>query len=56
MAMLSRAQGPSVDQWLVQEFTILGIHFQNWMLVDAGIVLAAVLIAWLQGRGRTHAQ
>jgi hypothetical protein len=37
-----------MDRWLVQEFTILGIHFQNWMPVDVGIVLVAVLIAWLQ--------
>jgi hypothetical protein len=41
-----------LDQWLVQEFTILGVHFQNWMLLDVGIVLVTLLIVWLQKRTR----
>jgi LPXTG-motif cell wall-anchored protein len=40
------------DQWFVEEFSFLGIHFQNWMLVAAGIVLVAILAAWLQRRTR----
>jgi hypothetical protein len=27
--------------WLVKEFTFLGIHFQNWMLVYAVILFGA---------------
>ena len=38
------------DQWFVKEFTFLGIHFQNWMLVATAIVLVAILAAWLQQR------
>jgi hypothetical protein len=38
------------DQWFVEEFTFLGIHFQNWMPVAVATVLVAILAAWLQQR------
>jgi len=36
--------------WLTGEFSVLGIHFQNWMLVVLAIILLSVLCAWLQER------
>ena len=38
------------DQWLIREFTFLGIHFQNWMAVAAGIVVLFILYYWLGER------
>ena len=38
-------------QWLVGEFSFLGMHFQNWMPVAAGIV--ALYIVYLSARMRT---
>jgi hypothetical protein len=31
------------DQWLVGEFSFLGIHFQNWMAIATAIVLAGII-------------
>jgi len=31
--------------WLVKQFTILGIPFQNWMVVALAMIIIAVLIA-----------
>jgi hypothetical protein len=36
----------SVGNWLVARFTLLGVIFQNWMMVALAIILVAVLIAW----------
>jgi hypothetical protein len=36
--------------WLVKEFTFLGIHFQNWMLVYAVILFGAALMIWWERR------
>lgn len=38
---------PGMDDWLVREFTLLGIPFQNWVVV----VLAAIMIAVLMAKG-----
>jgi hypothetical protein len=39
-----------VGDWLVAGFTFLGIHFQNWMPVTAGIVALFVLYLWIRAR------
>jgi hypothetical protein len=44
--------GDAVAQWLVHEFTFMGIHFQNWMPVAAAIVVAGVLLQWRRGARR----
>jgi hypothetical protein len=33
-----------VDDWLGKQFTLLGIPFQNWMVVTLAIIVIAVLI------------
>jgi hypothetical protein len=38
---------PLMD-WLVGEFMILGIHFQNWMPIAAAIGIAGILWAWVR--------
>jgi len=37
-----------VPDWLIGEFAILGINFQNWMPIAFAIVLLAILYAWIQ--------
>jgi hypothetical protein len=39
-----------VGDWLVREFTFLGIHFQNWMPVAVGIVVLLILYFWITDR------
>jgi hypothetical protein len=39
-----------VGQWLIEEFSIWGVHFQNWMLVALGIALIGILWAWRKQR------
>jgi hypothetical protein len=34
-----------IGQWLVAEFSIFGVRFQNWMPVAFGIILVAILLA-----------
>lgn len=36
--------GHSVDDWLTRQVTLLGIPFQNWMVVTFALVLIAALI------------
>jgi hypothetical protein len=36
-------------QWLVEEFTFLGMHFQSWMPVVAAIIVLGILFAWSRG-------
>jgi hypothetical protein len=38
-----------VGDWLLGEFTLLGIHFQNWMLVVLVIGLLSAAYAWWRG-------
>jgi len=37
-----------IADWLVGEFTFLGIHFQHWMLVALAIVVLSILYEWLR--------
>jgi hypothetical protein len=39
-----------VGDWLVAGFTFLGIFFQNWMPITAGIVALFVLYLWIRAR------
>ena len=34
-----------MHDWLIERFTLLGIPFQNWMVVALAIIIIAVLIA-----------
>jgi len=34
-----------MNNWLLAEFTFLGLHFQNWMPMVAGIV-TLLLLYW----------
>jgi hypothetical protein len=36
-----------MDEWLVQQFTLFGVHFQNWMLLVLVILVLAILSAWM---------
>jgi hypothetical protein len=33
-----------VDDWLVKQVTLLGIPFENWMVVALALMLIAVII------------
>jgi drug/metabolite transporter (DMT)-like permease len=33
-----------VDDWLVRHVTLLGIPFQNWMIIAFALILIGVLI------------
>jgi hypothetical protein len=35
-----------MDQWLVRQFVVFGIHGQNWMLVALAIILIAVALSY----------
>lgn len=39
-----------MNDWLVQQFTLLGWTFQNWMVVILVMILAAMLIARIEDR------
>jgi hypothetical protein len=37
-----------MDQWLVRQFVVFGIHGQNWMVVALAVILIAVALScWL---------
>ena len=38
-----------MDDWLVQHFTLLGWTFPNWMVVILAAILAAMLVARIEG-------
>jgi hypothetical protein len=38
--------GAHLGNWLSGEFSLLGIHFQNWMPLFVAIVVLAVLVSW----------
>jgi hypothetical protein len=38
-----------MDQWLAGEFTLLGVHFQNWMALALAIVVLWVVFLWWKG-------
>jgi hypothetical protein len=35
-----------MGDWLVRDSTFIGIHFQNWMPMVAGLALLFVLYLW----------
>jgi hypothetical protein len=37
-----------VNDWLVQHFTLLGLTFQNWMVVTLAMIVVAVLMARIE--------
>jgi disulfide bond formation protein DsbB len=39
-----------IGQWLVGQFSIFGIHLQNWMALAFAIVVLWLLYLWLRGR------
>jgi hypothetical protein len=39
-----------VDDWLAERFTLLGVTFQNWMLIGLVIILIGIVLAWRSGR------
>jgi hypothetical protein len=39
-----------MGEWLVAQFPVFGIPFQNWMAIAIAIVLASALFAWLTSR------
>jgi hypothetical protein len=41
-----------VGQWLVGQFSLFGVPFQNWMAVAALIVLLWIVSLWLGRRLR----
>jgi len=44
--------GISVSEWLVRDFTFVGVHLQNWMPLALVIVLLCVIFQWLRGSFR----
>jgi hypothetical protein len=38
------------EEWLVRHVTILGVPFQNWMLITFVLILVGVLINWGERR------
>jgi membrane protein DedA with SNARE-associated domain len=42
--------GAPVGNWLSAEFSVLGIHFQNWMLVAVALVALFILYWWVKER------
>jgi len=39
-----------VSDWLVEHFTLLGVTFQNWMILALAIILVGALVAWWRQR------
>jgi hypothetical protein len=39
-----------MGEWLVEQFPVWGIPFQNWMVLVAAIILVSVLFVWLTQR------
>ena len=41
-----------MSDWLVEQFTLLGLTFQNWMIVGLAMIVIAALISRMEdGRG-----
>jgi hypothetical protein len=38
--------------WLVEEFTFLGVPFQNWMLLALAIIVSSIFYTWITGQFR----
>jgi hypothetical protein len=39
-----------MDEWLVAQFPVFGLPFQNWMVVAIAIVVVSALFGWLTYR------
>ena len=39
-----------MGDWLAERFTLLGVTFQNWMIVALAIVPVGGLLAWWRQR------
>ena len=39
-----------MKQWLVTQFPLFGVHFQNWMVIAIVIILVSVMFSWLSYR------
>jgi hypothetical protein len=44
--------GEEISQWLVGEFAVFGVHFQNWMPIAVAIVLLCIVYQWIRGFNR----
>jgi hypothetical protein len=43
-------RGGGMEQWLIAHFSFLGVDFQNWMPVAAGIVALFSAYQWISER------
>jgi hypothetical protein len=41
--------GEQIGQWLLGQFTLFGVPFQNWMAVALVIVVVWIVGLWLGG-------
>jgi hypothetical protein len=39
-----------MGDWLAEHFTLLGVPFQNWMVVAVAIILVGAVVAWWRQR------
>ncbi len=39
-----------LDQWLVKDFTVLGVTLQNWMPVALAIVILSYVWYWARSK------
>jgi hypothetical protein len=39
-----------MGQWLVHDFVVFGIHFQNWMPFAVVLVVVLIVYTWLTER------
>ena len=39
-----------MGSWPIDRFTLLGVTFQNWMILALGVILVGALIAWWRGQ------
>jgi hypothetical protein len=39
-----------MGNWLIERFTLLGVTFQNWVILALAVILVGALIAWWRGQ------
>ena len=44
------AVGHGMGNWLIERFTLLGVTFQNWVILALAVILVGALIAWWRGQ------
>jgi hypothetical protein len=42
--------GHGMGNWLIERFTLLGVTFQNWVILALAVILVGALIAWWRGQ------